>query len=171
MCVLFVSVFVNQGQDLATIHLELQFLQKSTSHLLIKSDFFYIMLIIIFPLWYICYFKHFVLIVCSENLSVDWDNLGFNLMPADYMYMMKCTEGESFTQGHLDRYGSIELSPAACVLNYGQASDLVVNELSGVKGGSSTQTSGWHQANFQKTVIYIFKFCGGTFIILQNLEW
>ncbi|WOH14451.1 hypothetical protein DCAR_0933970 [Daucus carota subsp. sativus] len=56
----------------------------------------------------------------NENLSVDWDNLGFNLMPADYMYMMKCTEGESFTQGHLDRYGSIELSPAACVLNYGQ---------------------------------------------------
>ncbi|KAK1401862.1 Branched-chain-amino-acid aminotransferase [Heracleum sosnowskyi] len=50
----------------------------------------------------------------------DWDNLGFDLKPADYMYTMKCSEGENFTHGRLSRYGNIELSPAASVLNYGQ---------------------------------------------------
>lgn len=62
---------------------------------------------------------------CSENVNLDWDNLGFAFEPADYMYTMKCWEGENFTQGHLSRYGNIELSPAAGVLNYGQASDLM----------------------------------------------
>lgn len=56
----------------------------------------------------------------SENVNLDWDNLGFAFEPADYMYTMKCWEGENFTQGHLSRYGNIELSPAAGVLNYGQ---------------------------------------------------
>ncbi|KAL1802400.1 branched-chain-amino-acid aminotransferase 2, chloroplastic-like isoform X2 [Daucus carota subsp. sativus] len=52
--------------------------------------------------------------------NFDWDNLGFNLMPAEFMYTMKCSKGENFTQGELCRYGNIELSPSACVLNYGQ---------------------------------------------------
>lgn len=65
-----------------------------------------------------------VLFYCSENVNIDWDNLGFGLKPADYMYTMKCSQGENFTQGRLSRYGNIELSPAAGVLNYGQASDL-----------------------------------------------
>lgn len=56
----------------------------------------------------------------SENVNFNWDNLGFGLNPADYMYTMKCSEGENFTQGRLSRYGNIELSPAAGVLNYGQ---------------------------------------------------
>ncbi|KAK1381721.1 Branched-chain-amino-acid aminotransferase [Heracleum sosnowskyi] len=56
----------------------------------------------------------------SENVDFNWDNLGFGLKPADYMYTMKCLEGENFTQGRLSRYGNIELSPAAGVLNYGQ---------------------------------------------------
>ncbi|KAB1220440.1 Branched-chain-amino-acid aminotransferase 2, chloroplastic [Morella rubra] len=41
-------------------------------------------------------------------------------MPTDYMYTMKCSKGEGFQQGQLSRYGNIELSPAAGVLNYGQ---------------------------------------------------
>lgn len=41
-------------------------------------------------------------------------------MPTDYMYFMKCTRGESFQKGELRRYGNIEMSPAAGVLNYGQ---------------------------------------------------
>lgn len=60
--------------------------------------------------------------ISSELENFDWDNLGFSLMPVDYMYTMKCSEGEKFTRGQLSRYGNIELSPSACVLNYGQAS-------------------------------------------------
>ncbi|XP_021866926.1 branched-chain-amino-acid aminotransferase 2, chloroplastic [Spinacia oleracea] len=36
------------------------------------------------------------------------------------MYMMKCPRDEEFTEGRLIPYGNIELSPGACVLNYGQ---------------------------------------------------
>ncbi|KAG6674450.1 hypothetical protein I3842_15G042500 [Carya illinoinensis] len=56
----------------------------------------------------------------DEYSEVDWDNLGFCMMRTDYMYMTKCTKGEYFEQGQLSRYGNIELSPAAGVLNYGQ---------------------------------------------------
>ena len=53
---------------------------------------------------------------------MDWDNLGFALTPADYMYVMKCSKDGEFTKGELSRFGNIELSPSAGVLNYGQAS-------------------------------------------------
>ncbi|XP_021836530.1 branched-chain amino acid aminotransferase 1, mitochondrial isoform X2 [Spinacia oleracea] len=45
----------------------------------------------------------------------------FGLTPTDYMYTTKCTQQEDgFPQGQLNRYGNLELSPAAGVLNYGQ---------------------------------------------------
>lgn len=56
----------------------------------------------------------------STLADIDWDNLGFGLIPTDYMYMMKCARGEGFSKGELKRYGNIEISPAAGVLNYGQ---------------------------------------------------
>lgn len=66
------------------------------------------------------------LCVCSkestETVDLDWDNLGFGLVPTDYMYMMKCTQDGIFTEGELLRYGPIELSPSSGVLNYGQVS-------------------------------------------------
>ncbi|KAL2928960.1 Branched-chain-amino-acid aminotransferase 2 chloroplastic [Bienertia sinuspersici] len=52
--------------------------------------------------------------------EIDWDSLGFGITPTDYMYMMKCSKDEEFTEGKLIPYGNIELSPAAGVLNYGQ---------------------------------------------------
>lgn len=52
---------------------------------------------------------------------MDWDNLGFGLIPADYMYTMKCSN-DYFEKGRLSRYGKVELSPSSGVLNYGQAS-------------------------------------------------
>lgn len=52
--------------------------------------------------------------------NIDWENLGFGLMPTDYMYTMKCSQDDKFSQGQLNRYGNIELSPSAGVLNYGQ---------------------------------------------------
>ncbi|GFY86670.1 branched-chain aminotransferase 3 [Actinidia rufa] len=55
-----------------------------------------------------------------ELADIDWDNLGFAITPTDYMYIMKCSEGQSFTKGELQRFGNIELSPSAGVLNYGQ---------------------------------------------------
>ncbi|XP_020212554.1 branched-chain-amino-acid aminotransferase 2, chloroplastic [Cajanus cajan] len=56
----------------------------------------------------------------EEYADVDWDSLGFGLMPTDYMYISKCSEGQNFGHGQLTRYGNIELSPSAGVLNYGQ---------------------------------------------------
>lgn len=58
--------------------------------------------------------------VLSDLADIDWDNLGFGLMPTDYMYMMKCAQGELFSKGDLQPFGNIELSPSAGVLNYGQ---------------------------------------------------
>ncbi|WOL03067.1 branched-chain-amino-acid aminotransferase 3, chloroplastic-like [Canna indica] len=55
-----------------------------------------------------------------ETVELDWDNLGFTLVPTDYMYIMKCSEDGIFSEGELRRYGPIELSPASGVLNYGQ---------------------------------------------------
>ncbi|KAL0431452.1 UNVERIFIED_CONTAM: Branched-chain amino acid aminotransferase 2, chloroplastic [Sesamum radiatum] len=52
--------------------------------------------------------------------NIDWDNLGFRLTTTDYMYIMKCSQGEIFSKGKLQRFGNIELSPCAGVLNYGQ---------------------------------------------------
>ncbi|KMT03234.1 hypothetical protein BVRB_8g197810 [Beta vulgaris subsp. vulgaris] len=55
---------------------------------------------------------------CSQE--IDWNNLRFGLTTTDYMYVMKCSKDEEFTEGQLIPYGNIELSPAAAVLNYGQ---------------------------------------------------
>ncbi|KAL8154062.1 hypothetical protein V2J09_011822 [Rumex salicifolius] len=56
----------------------------------------------------------------DECADIDWDNLGFGLVPTDFMYTMKCSEDVNFSKGQLSRYGNIELSPSAGVLNYGQ---------------------------------------------------
>ncbi|GAB4852428.1 Branched-chain-amino-acid aminotransferase, mitochondrial [Ancistrocladus abbreviatus] len=56
----------------------------------------------------------------DEVADIDWDNLGFGLMPTDKMYIMKCSKDENFLDGEIIPYGNIELSPAAAVLNYGQ---------------------------------------------------
>lgn len=56
----------------------------------------------------------------SSLADIDWDNLGFGFLPTDYMYVMKCARGESFSKGELKRFGNIEMSPVAGVLNYGQ---------------------------------------------------
>ncbi|RWR82906.1 branched-chain-amino-acid aminotransferase 2, chloroplastic-like protein isoform X1 [Cinnamomum micranthum f. kanehirae] len=56
----------------------------------------------------------------EDCTNVNWDELGFGLMPTDYMYIMKCSRDEKFLAGKLNRYGNIELSPSSGVLNYGQ---------------------------------------------------
>ncbi|KAL6222747.1 hypothetical protein ACLB2K_006138 [Fragaria x ananassa] len=56
----------------------------------------------------------------SEIADIEWDNLGFGFLPTDYMYVMKCAQGGSFSDGELQLFGNIELNPSAGVLNYGQ---------------------------------------------------
>ncbi|XP_031275200.1 branched-chain amino acid aminotransferase 2, chloroplastic isoform X1 [Pistacia vera] len=56
----------------------------------------------------------------TELADIDWDNLGFSFLPTDYMYVMKCSRDGNFSKGELQRFGNIELSPSAGVLNYGQ---------------------------------------------------
>lgn len=66
---------------------------------------------------------------CSETIDladIDWDNLGFGLQPTDYMYIMKCPLGGTFSKGELKRFGNIELNPSAGVLNYGQVTTLFI---------------------------------------------
>ncbi|KAH9626195.1 hypothetical protein KSS87_022244 [Heliosperma pusillum] len=53
--------------------------------------------------------------------NIEWDNVGFSIKKTDYMYIMKCSSDDEFTQeGELKPYANIELNPAAGVLNYGQ---------------------------------------------------
>ncbi|MED6144361.1 Branched-chain-amino-acid aminotransferase, mitochondrial [Stylosanthes scabra] len=52
--------------------------------------------------------------------DINWEDIGFSLVPTDYMYVMKCAKGEKFSNGNLVRYGTFEISPAAGILNYGQ---------------------------------------------------
>lgn len=58
----------------------------------------------------------------EKYADMNWDELGFNLVPADYMYVMKCSleKGFTFTQGNITPYGNIEMSPFSGILNYGQ---------------------------------------------------
>ncbi|CAL9149255.1 unnamed protein product [Musa hybrid cultivar] len=56
----------------------------------------------------------------EENADINWDDLGFGHVPTDYMYVMRCSRVDKFSSGVLNRYGNIELSPSAGVLNYGQ---------------------------------------------------
>ncbi|KAJ0096411.1 hypothetical protein Patl1_28455 [Pistacia atlantica] len=56
----------------------------------------------------------------TELADIDWDNLGFAFLPTDYMYVMKCSRDGNFSKGELQRFGNIELSPSAGILNYGQ---------------------------------------------------
>ncbi|XVE70255.1 hypothetical protein DITRI_Ditri10aG0057800 [Diplodiscus trichospermus] len=56
----------------------------------------------------------------SESADRRWDNLGFNPVQTDYMYVTKSSENGSFSNGGLRNYGNIEMIPSAAVLNYGQ---------------------------------------------------
>ncbi|KAB2636106.1 branched-chain-amino-acid aminotransferase 7 [Pyrus ussuriensis x Pyrus communis] len=62
---------------------------------------------------------------CSANndeayVNFNWDKLGFGLTPTDYIYIMKISGKDNFSEGSLSRYGNIEISPSAAIFNYGQ---------------------------------------------------
>ncbi|CAH8255144.1 unnamed protein product [Arabidopsis lyrata] len=56
----------------------------------------------------------------EKYANVKWEELGFALTPIDYMYVAKCKQGESFSQGKIVPYGDISISPCSPILNYGQ---------------------------------------------------
>ncbi|XP_031392005.1 branched-chain amino acid aminotransferase 2, chloroplastic-like [Punica granatum] len=56
----------------------------------------------------------------DKHTNINWDKLGFDLIPADYMYMMTCCDGETFSNGALRPYQKLELHPSSAILNYGQ---------------------------------------------------
>ena len=55
-----------------------------------------------------------------KKQQIDWDGLGFEALPTRSMWKGECSTGEEWTDGNLVPYGEVNLSPAACVLNYGQ---------------------------------------------------
>ncbi|XP_065618403.1 putative branched-chain-amino-acid aminotransferase 7 isoform X2 [Quercus suber] len=58
----------------------------------------------------------------EKYADINWDELGFDLVPADYMYVTKCDKEENFTTevGNIIPYANIAISPFAGILNYGQ---------------------------------------------------
>lgn len=54
------------------------------------------------------------------NNKIDWDSLTFTFMKTDSMYMAFCDLGETWKEKGIIPFSSFEISPASCVLNYGQ---------------------------------------------------
>lgn len=52
--------------------------------------------------------------------DINWDKIGFEHVPTDYMYTAKCSRTGEFSQGVIVPLGGIQVSPSAGVLNYGQ---------------------------------------------------
>lgn len=53
---------------------------------------------------------------------MDWDKLGFQVIPTDFMYIMKSNEEGTFSNGDLVPFGTVQIEPHSTVLNYGQVS-------------------------------------------------
>ncbi|NVM54500.1 MAG: branched chain amino acid aminotransferase, partial [Candidatus Helarchaeota archaeon] len=52
--------------------------------------------------------------------DIDWDNLGFDYMSTKTMFWATKEGDKPWTDGELKPFGTFEINPAACVLNYGQ---------------------------------------------------
>lgn len=52
--------------------------------------------------------------------KMDWDKLGYDVIPTDYMYIMKSNPDGFFSDGELVPFGTIQINVNSAVLNYGQ---------------------------------------------------
>jgi branched-chain amino acid aminotransferase len=52
--------------------------------------------------------------------AMNWDELTFDIHPAPWMYIAKAGHDGKWSQGEITPYGDLTMSPAACILNYGQ---------------------------------------------------
>ena len=55
-----------------------------------------------------------------KKQKLDWGNLEFKVYPTRSMWKGECGSGEKWSKGELIQYGTVEMSPASSVLNYGQ---------------------------------------------------
>lgn len=55
----------------------------------------------------------------TKNIDIDFYNLGFKFIETKMMFVSDYKDG-NWDEGRLVPFGSIEISPAACALNYGQ---------------------------------------------------
>ena len=55
-----------------------------------------------------------------KKQKLDWENLEFKVYPTRSMWKGECESGEAWSKGELIPYGTVEMSPASSVLNYGQ---------------------------------------------------
>ncbi|SVC49906.1 uncharacterized protein METZ01_LOCUS302760, partial [marine metagenome] len=55
-----------------------------------------------------------------KKQKLDWGNLEFKVYPTRSMWRGECGSGETWSKGELIPYGTVEMSPASSVLNYGQ---------------------------------------------------
>jgi branched-chain amino acid aminotransferase len=53
-------------------------------------------------------------------VSIDFGELTFSFTPTRTMFIARCELGDEWQPGELQPFQNLELSPAACVLNYGQ---------------------------------------------------
>ena len=51
--------------------------------------------------------------------EIDWDSLGFEINPAEKMFMAEYKEGK-WGEGKILPYGAVPIYPSSVVLNYGQ---------------------------------------------------
>ena len=64
--------------------------------------------------------------IALDPKKIDWDSLGFDALETKSMFKATCKTGESWSGGELVPYGTIQLSPAAGVLNVTQGENYVL---------------------------------------------
>ena len=52
--------------------------------------------------------------------SIDWDSLTFSFTETDRMFISKCEQGGKWSEGIMQDYQDLRISPASGVINYGQ---------------------------------------------------
>ena len=55
-----------------------------------------------------------------KKQNIDWENLKFEVLPTRSMWQAEGQAGNAWAKGELIPYGKVEMSPASCVMNYGQ---------------------------------------------------
>ncbi len=55
-----------------------------------------------------------------EPHEINWQELSFAYTPTKYMFIARCGADQKWQEGEVVPYQDIPMSPAACVLNYGQ---------------------------------------------------
>ena len=55
-----------------------------------------------------------------KKQNIDWENLKFEVLPTRSMWQAEGQAGNAWAKGELIPYGKVKMSPASCVMNYGQ---------------------------------------------------